>query len=1611
MRKISLLSILVQTLALLLLMPAAASAAEGPAFGQPQLRILDVSERAREGRNSIAVTLSAPLDPATDFQPFLSVYEKGGAAVDGAWILDPSHSVLWFPHTQPDRSYEVTVYGGLTAANGARLGDTRNFQIETRDLEPLLSFDTDGAFLPAGLSNGLPVVAVNIAAADVDFFRVRPEHFIEFFSKIDDARRSDWYLNQVIELTDLAYSGRFDLDPPENTRTRRTLAVEDIPAVQAPGLYLAVMREPGAYDDKQVTWFTVTDLGLHARFYDNRLDVHAASLKTGKPLAGVELGLITSKGQVNRRARTSPEGVGTFMDPAADAQLLVALNEPHIALIELKRPALDLNDFDLGRRPQLPVEVFVYGPRDLYRPGETVQFSALLRDGDGRGAHAPVLPAKIMQPDGTVVHEFKWHPGEQGYYGRSYELPENAATGRWSLQLGGVLKKPVTYEFLVEDFLPERMELILGPEGRERLLAAPDQTLEIPVQGAYLYGAPAAGNRLEARVHVAPWRQAVPELKGFEFGNAAESGLAQQFETEALWLDDAGRATLEIPSAWAEAASPLKVKVIASLFESGGRPVTRSYPALIWPGGPQLGIRADFGDQNPPEGGQAGFQLVKAGADGRLAAADNIQVTLIREDRQFFWVHDDHDGWHYEYTEKEFPVLSETLDLNAEAPTRVSYAVDWGRYRLEVRDPEAGLLSSLRFFAGADWYADWQQAQSRSGARPDVVKLALDQGAYRGGDTAQLRVIPPEAGEALILVEGERPLWSHHLHVPAAGATVEIPVDPSWDRHDLYISALVLRPGDAENTPVTPKRSLGLIHLPLEREPRRLTLDLQAPETARPNQPLAVTVKLDTPPAGPVQVTLAAVDVGVLNITGFETPDPFEHFFGRRSYGVQARDLYHKLIEVSDADQARIRFGGDSDLSRGGEAPKSEVQILSLFTGPLSFDSDGEARVELDLPYFNGRLRLMAVGFSAERFGSAEREVTVAAPVVSEIALPRFLAYGDRARATLDLNNLSGDNQELSVQLTASGPLELERPDRSLRLGVGERAALAFPLRASGFSGQAELTLHLSGAGIEPVHRSWKLGLRPAYPALLRQQRAVIPPGEAFEAESGLLQGLLGPTVQTRLTLSDRADLDLSTQLENLLQYPYGCLEQTVSRLFPLALADNRNLQRLGLPPLAAEKREKMLQQGLARLATLQLYNGGFGLWDDDSDEEHWLTAFAADFLLSARAQGLAVPDGLLDSAMNRLREYLQRRGSFFQERWSDAPDHYTFAYKAYAGYVLSRTKQAHLGELRTLFEQERGQAKTGLPLVQLGIALLNQGDQKRGLQAIREGLDRPRERDGYYGDYGSVVRDLALQIRLLLEQGIMPERALGLSFTLADELKGQRWLSTQERNALFMAGLSLEGARGAPWAAELALGERRQALKGPGRHHSQPPAAALAQGLRLHNASEVPLFTVLTINGYAEGPPAPSAQGITVKRSYYSPEGEPLALEQAAVGDLVLVHLGLTAEQRVPDALVADLLPAGFELENQNLEHAIKIDDLRIEGQALEELTRERKIQYAGYRDDRYVAALDLPEHGRTHLFYLMRAVTPGTYSVPPTLVESMYRPQIRAVGKAPAEVKVVQP
>ncbi|MDR1164236.1 MAG: alpha-2-macroglobulin family protein, partial [Candidatus Accumulibacter sp.] len=1641
-------------------------------LAQADFSTVDGVYREFEGSPALALSFSEPLDPKKDYGSFVQVLEmkrfqhtsgddesstrkeesekstlrgqslslEDGTPVSGAWAVGENPRMLFFSNIKPRTRYLVRVQADLPAKDARKLGAEERFSIQTPSVNPAYYFASRGTVLPASRNGGLPVVTVNVPEVDIQFLKVKSDQLPNFFDRVL-ASRSGIYEDEgstrmkgVVNVWDMAYFegmtesvfiGRFLTDQKVDRRSVTYIPVETLPALRNPGVYIAMMSRPNQFHtDYQVTYFYVSDLGLHVRQHgDASADVFVSSLTTGKGVSGVEVTWNDNDARVLALAETDGDGHASFKERPTDARVVIAKKGEQISLIALREPALDLAEFDVGGIVSAPVRLFAWSGRDLYRPGESFDVSVLARGADGQKVETQPIQAVLRRPDGKMQWTETWRPDEAftGYYRRKIELPIDAATGFWNLELRtdpAAKLASAVMRIGVEEFLPERMTLDLASE--KSLLGANDTSdfWNIGVTGRYLYGAPAGGNRLLGVVNAERAKNPLEKkLPGFIFGDANEDSERVYTELDETKLDSQGRTSVGVTLSDVEKRlSPFSIRATISLLESGGRPVVRSIERVWWPAPVLLGLRPLFEGAYAREGSNVEFEIARADTSGNLHAAQALPIRLFNEDRQYYWRFEDGRGWHSGFTETDELVLTTQVAIPAGGRGKFSVPVKYGRYRVEALDPETGLMTRYRFYAG--WSAQESETQ---GIRPDRVALKLDKPVYADGETAKLTVRPPHAGEALITLEGGGLLWKKRLTIGADGTVVDVPLRAEWKRHDLYVTAMVLRPSGAPAraedgkvaADVTPARALGVIHLPLDRSARKIAVALEAPKKMEPELPLKVKVKAPGARGQKALLTLSAVDVGILNITRFASPDPFGFYFGKLRYADDLYDIYGRLIEKTAGLRGKLKWGGDAATLKSSKDMPKKVRLVDLFSGPVQLDANGEADVTLNVPDFNGTLRLMAVVASEDHFGMQEAEVVIAAPLIVELNMPRFLSVGDSALLALDVQNLSGTTQAIGIRVANDEGLKIRDGAQKLTLKDQEKKILRIPLEAGSALGLTEVRIDVDSPR-KKFSRTFPIQVQSPTPRQTVVKSYIVEPGNMLTISDATLGGFTRHSVTATLAVSNKPPIDVRSAVQGLLTYPYGCAEQTTSTAYPHVFIDEENARYYGLAAFSLAQRAEMLNKAIARLSGMQAPSGGFSLWGNASEYQYWLTAYIAHFLLDAREQGFSVPEKMEKNAVDFLLRGLQEGAARLPRnpgaiQWNSSVWRDTryagpgmFGVLSYGAYVLARHGKAPLSTLRQIYES-KGAAYSGLSLVQLGLALHLSGDEARAKEAVEEGVIKTRNDNRWWGDYGSDLRDRALSYVLMQKHDMKPAGRENLVLQVAAALRDKRYLSTQEKLAVFLLGQSFRAYGKDEWSAQILRKGKAETLTAP---YLSVRADEIADGLHLRNIHADRLFAQLNYSGNPEKMPPVKNDVFVLKRDWRQADGSPLPARPLRVGETLLVRLRVEMRSHVANALVVDHIPAGVEIENANIVQGAR-NSLVIEGVDVADAMRNSNIKHVEFRDDRFVASLN--GSGRFYLFYRVRVVTPGQFVVPSTYAEDMYQPAIYGLSAPEGNITIV--
>ncbi|MCB1428812.1 MAG: alpha-2-macroglobulin family protein, partial [Nitratireductor sp.] len=908
-----------------------------------------------------------------------------------------------------------------------------------------------------------------------------------------------------------------------------------------------------------------------------------------------------------------------------------------------------------------------------------------------------------------------------------------------------------------------------------------------------------------------------------------------------------------------------------------------------------------------------------------------------------------------------------SLDAKADEVVRISARPDWGRYRLDVESPDAdGPATSVLFDAG--WYVEASTTET-----PDALEIALDKESYAAGETAKLKVSPRFAGEMLVAIGADRLYRTINVSVPEGGTEVEIPVDEAWGA-GAYVTATLFRPG-SERESRMPARAIGTTWLKMEPGKRELQVSLDLPEKVRPDTILNIPVEVADAAGEEAYVTLAAVDVGILNLTRFTPPDPVDWYFGQRKLGLEIRDIYGRLIDGSQGAFGKLRTGGDGPGESSQGSPPTE-KLLALYSGVVRLDGNGKAEIAFELPQFNGTARVMAVAWTKQAVGHANGDVIIRDPVVLSASLPRVLAPGDQARTIIEIHNTDGPAGNYQLSMSGTDLVTVGSVQPEIELAAGERKVLDLPLAANR-SGTGEMTFAITLDGEKMADVTRVVKVRPAtLPVSNRMEIPLAANGGTIRLDGELLAQSIPEGASVSVNISRRAGFDVPALLTRLDRYPYGCAEQTTSRAMPLLY-----LSEFETPASLVEGEDiaKRVNGAIERVLSYQASGGSFGLWGP-GDGDLWLDSYVTDFLTRAVEKGYTVPEQAMKLAVQNLQNTLAYT-SDLAESGNEI---------AYALYVLARNRRASVSDLRYYADERINDFATPLARAHLAAALALYNEIERANRTFSSALSLAQDPAAVNlarSDYGSSLRDGAAMLVLASETRPAAPQVADMMELVASEVGKRSYTSTQEDAWLLLAARAAQEGNKA-----IRLEVNGNATSGAYVNRLQ--GSDLASGpLNIANQTGEPLTAVVTTLASPRDPLPAGGDGFEITRTFYNLDGTEADLNAVRQNQRFVVVMEINELNSWPSrVLVSDLLPGGFEIDNPRLVKSAELEGFDWLG--------EVETAHSEFRDDRFVSAFNRSS-GDDRSFaiaYVVRAVTPGTYTLPAASVEDMYRPQFSA-------------
>ena len=1475
----------------------------------------------------------------------------------------------------------VKILKGFPSLGGGTLQEDWEQAFIFPDRSTTVRFASKGRILSPQGNLMIPIETVNTESISINVWRL-------FENNIPLAMRSRW-ASFPSDLAELITTKSYRVQGKPNEVVRRSLNLKPIIGGKK-GVFLVTAESETnnyrQYDSGNQT-VNITDLGLTGKITSTGALFWVNSVSTGKPVSGAKVSVWSNSNQLLAEGTTNAKGICQIdqknpWDPKSPPMIATVSAKDDVSFVRLDESLWNYSNFDINGRPytQQSYEAFCYMPRNIYRPGEKISFNILVRDGKLNPPSPFPVTLRIYSSMGKEWAKKSVLLSKEGGAQHSLTLPNSAPTGSWTAEvlLPGNNTSIGSVRFYVEDFAPPRIAITSSSKNRS-LMAGETGTLMFNAR--YLFDAPAADLPYEVMLSPFPRNYTHPKWKDFVFGDPQ-----LQIENESALiasgiLSDQGKGETDIKTRNWRPPSMLDLQLRIGVMEDGGRWVYKTHVIPYYPTATMIGIEsparvATAGQKTP-------FRVASVNPDGSPSKGAALQAVLSKIIYRTL-LSEQEDGVQSRVQSEFIEVERREIPLKQGVGAYDFNVPKGGQYILHVTDPLGGGTASTQFYVyDPNWVSDSEEGNTL----PNRLDIALNNSTYKIGETVTAKITPPYAGSVLFTVETDKIIHQEVRQVTNASAEFSFKVHEDM-RPNAWITATLIRPVAAE--PIWGShRAFGVVALDIDNTPNRLEVTVESAPKLIPSAKnhFAITLKDAKGRLSEGEVTLMLVDEGIHSLTNYQSPNPWEYFTARRGLGVGFYDIYDALLPIEPLKTPRLHPAGDAPSELKLDAANSLSPInanrfknLTLFK-TVSVGRSGKAEFTFVIPEFSGTARLVAVASAKNLFGMEDKRLPVGREIILEPSLPRAIAPLDFIKAPIQLFSTASKDIPAKVSVTTEGPLSIEgkREYEVMLSAKQQRISLPLVLRAKNSSGVAKVTYTLK-IGSEEYKQTLELAVRPPYPRISKTGGTFLTAGqnEKIKIPTGWFPG----SQRGVLLLSSLPQVQLTDITRFLSEYPYGCLEQTVSASWPLLMQADI-LREINPSFSSAYQAQTALAGKIGRIQSLQNYDGGFANWSGTFETNGWNSVYAAHFLVEANAKGIRLPANLLVSALAYVRELIALAPEA-SKRETDYAEALTL--RAYASYVLALKGEPHLGWMEYLKDRAGELNSSGKNLLAAAYATAG---QKETAMKILAGKSIAITGRGENRNLDSPLRDQAAALLAWVRLSPRDSRTALYASELLAATRKLGSLSTQESGFAFLAlghYFILNPAEKNPRGSILDAKEKRLAILDESKIASID-LRDLRTPVSVVNEGKSRIYAAWTVSGIPSTTPQNEDNGLKARIILKNSKGEDILKTGTTTrGERITGSLTLQPTSgSIQHVVVNAILPGGLEIENPRL----------ITGK--EEENNQQGVR-TELRDDRLILFIDQLEKPLTWNFTL-RAVTAGNFQVPPAAAEAMYNPAIRSL------------
>ena len=1601
---------------------------EVPALGDFEVSSVSLMEGEEQ---AILVEFSDPISKRQDIEGFITI-ENVSTALNH--VID-GNTVRVYPASRLAGEQKINISRGVKNVAGRNIKKPSEWYLEFAEIAPEVKLVGNGVIIP-NTDKGLilPFDAVSLNAIDVEVFKIYENNVLQFLQTND--LDGDYQLERVGRVVFQKKISLQDLKPMANFKVWSRFALDLNKLIQREpnaiyqvrlgfqqsySTYFCSGTEPNSNDgmtiysdrdnkdeygeiksfwDNDYNYYDwenrnnpcheayyksyyrkerfananviASDLGLIAkRGNDNSYFVAVSDLKTTNPLRGIKVKFYDYQQQVIKEIKTDSDGT-INVKLKKKPYFVVAEQGQQRGYLKLEDGrSLSLSRYDVaGQRPHKGIKGFIYGERGVWRPGDSLYLSFILEDKLGNLPASHPVTFELFNPRGQLQEKTVKTENIQHIYSFHTATSADAPTGNWQAKVtvGGAT---FTKRIRIETVKPNRLKINLD-FGKNELVA--DESLEGKLQVNWLHGAAARDIKTEVKVQL---RSTKTEFKNY--GDYAFDDPARSFSGSAQTIfnnntDDDGKALVTTKISTNDAA-PGKMKANFSIraYEKSGDFSSDNFSMPYNPYDGYVGLRIPTkrnGEKRLDINKSYNINVVSLSANGRVRSNKNLKVGLYRVNWRWWWDSGSDNVSNYSSSSHYGALEKANLKTNSKGQAAWNIKIDdWGRYLVRVCDEETGHCTGDIFYAGYPW-DDENNANKQAAA---MLTFSSDKTKYNVGETVQLKVPLSQSGRALITIEnGTKVLQSFWKEAKAGDNTFSFYATKDM-APNVYAHVTLVQPhAQVEND--LPIRMYGVLPIMIEDPKTRLEPQIAMKSALRPNE--TFTVKVSEKSRKPMAYTLAIVDEGLLGLTRFKTPDPWNHFYAKEALGVQTWDMYDHVMGAYTGKLERIlSIGGDAALGpREGQKANRFTPVVK-FLGPFYLKS-GTKTHQVTMPNYIGSVRVMVVAAKDGAYGNSEKTVSVKKPLMVLGTMPRVLSPGENVKLPVTVFAMENNIKNVNVKIETNGLLSIISTNRkTLKFKKTGDKVVNFDMIVPENTGVATVKI-IATSGSESATQEIELDVRNPNPYVTDVYAGIVEKGKSW-TKSFKPIGMEGTNSAT-LEVSNIPPINLGERLQYLLQYPHGCIEQTTSSGFPQLYVNTL----LEVDKKTKAKTDQNIKATIDRLKQFQTTSGGFGYWPGDGEASSWGTTYAGHFMVEAKDLGFTLPPSML----SKWKKY-QRK---IAKTWNGNNGRYDNSdlEQAYRLYTLAIADAPEWGAMNRL--KERPNLSTSARW-RLAAAYAAAGKKSVAKSLTKNLKTYVKSYNEMGGSYGSDLRDRAMILETLTLIG-EKTRAAAVLKKVAAELSKKQWLSTQTTAyALLAVGkyVGNDNAKGS-LAFTYTLGGKSVKItsKNPMVQINFNPEQA--SKVTVKNTSGGMLFANIISTGQPKtGDQQPAASSnLKLAVSYKTLDGkaiDPTSIKQGTdfMAEVTITNPGELGTYN--EMALMQIFPAGWEIHNTRMDNISAFSNTSIP-------------EYQDIRDDRVYSYFDLKPN-KTHTYRIqLNAAYQGRYYLPTVACSAMYDESVSA-------------